>query len=53
MLDTPTISFDGTARLWDAESENELLAWSGNNNGPNLEFSRMEDIWQLLVAMEW
>ncbi len=34
-----TISFDGTARLWDAESGSELLAWSGNNNGPDLEFS--------------
>lgn len=34
-----TISFDSTVRLWDTQSGNELLAWSGNNNGPDLEFS--------------
>jgi WD40 repeat protein len=34
-----TISFDGTVRLWDIESGDELLAWPGNNNGPDLEFS--------------
>jgi WD40 repeat protein/DNA-binding SARP family transcriptional activator len=34
-----TISFDDTVRLWDVESGNELLVWSGNNNGPDVAFS--------------
>ncbi len=34
-----TASIDGTTRLWGAASEEELLAISGENNGPDLEFS--------------
>jgi WD40 repeat protein len=34
-----TLSFDGTARLWDAKSGEELLVLPGPNNGPDLEFS--------------
>jgi WD40 repeat protein/DNA-binding SARP family transcriptional activator len=34
-----TLGFDGTVRLWDAASGEEMLAIPGENNGPDLAFS--------------
>jgi WD40 repeat protein len=34
-----TLGFDGSVRLWDAATGEELLAIPGENNGPDLAFS--------------
>ncbi|HNS01227.1 MAG TPA: BTAD domain-containing putative transcriptional regulator [Anaerolineae bacterium] len=34
-----TLSWDGTARLWDAATGEELLTLRGENNGPDLAFT--------------